>query len=84
MSDDRKRRLWRRLGIAVPVALLCASLLTCASYALESFVSYVPAKIDANAMRTLYLEKILRFACLIAMLNVAAIVFVLAGREFGD
>jgi hypothetical protein len=83
MTDESKRRLWERIGLVVPVALLCASLAIIAWLVSGSFVSYTPAKIDADAMRTLYLERTLHFGSAIALLNALAIVFLLAGREFG-
>jgi mannose/fructose/N-acetylgalactosamine-specific phosphotransferase system component IIC len=82
MSDEPKKRARAWVFFAVPVALLCATLVITAWFVSESFVTYAPATIDANAMRQVYLARMMHYGSAIALLNALAIVFLIAGREF--
>jgi hypothetical protein len=82
MSDEPKKGLWAWIAVCVPAALLCVSLLATAGLVSGSFVTYAPATIDADAMRTFYLARTLHYGFAIALLNALAIIFLFVGREF--
>jgi hypothetical protein len=80
MSDEPKKRSRAWTVIALPIVLLCASLLTNAWLIAGSFVSYTPA-IDATTMQNMYLARIVNYGSAIALLNVLAIASLITGRE---